>query len=154
MTTTLAIALRAAQPADAAFEQHLFASTRDDLRPLGPEVFDGLVAMQFRAQSMTWRLEHPDAERKIVTIDGQAVGRMVVDGSKFAIEILDVAIVSEHRNQGIGTAVLRSVIGQADRTLRPVRLHVEKGSRAQRLFERLGFLATGETGLHVAMSRG
>jgi ribosomal protein S18 acetylase RimI-like enzyme len=154
MTTTLAIALRAAESADADFEQYLYASTRDDLRPLGPEVFDGLVGMQFRAQSMTWRLEHPEAERKIVMVDGERVGRMVVDSSKFHIEVLDVAILPELRNQGIGTAVLRSVIGQADRTLRPVRLHVEKRNRAVRWFERLGFLPTGETGLYLAMSRG
>jgi ribosomal protein S18 acetylase RimI-like enzyme len=154
MTTTLAIALRAAEPADAEFEHNLYASTRDDLRPLGPEVFDGLVGMQFRAQSMTWRLEHPEAERKIVMVDGERVGRLVVDTSKFRIEVLDVAILPEHRNQGIGTAVLRSIIGQADRTLRPVRLHVEKRSKAIRLFERLGFLPTGESGLYVSMSRG
>jgi ribosomal protein S18 acetylase RimI-like enzyme len=154
MTTTLALALRAAEPADAAFEQFLYASTRDDLRPLGPEVFDGLVGMHCRAQSMTWRLEHPDAERKIVMVDGHPVGRMVVDSSKFHIEVLDLAILPEHRNQGIGTAVLRTVIGQADRTLRPVRLQVEKQSRAIRFFDRLGFLPTAETGLMIAMSRG
>ena len=46
MTTTLAFALRPALPTDVDFEHFLYASTRDDLRPLGPEVFDGLVGMR------------------------------------------------------------------------------------------------------------
>ena len=59
MTTTFAFALRPALPADTDFEHRLYASTRDDLRPLGPEVFDGLVGMQFRAQTMSIRLDMP-----------------------------------------------------------------------------------------------
>ena len=73
MTTTFAFALRPALPADTDFEHLLYASTRDDLRPLGPEVFDGLVGMHFRAQSMSIRLEHPQAERKIVMVQEAAV---------------------------------------------------------------------------------
>ena len=64
MTTTLAFALRPALPADVDFEHRLYASTRNDLRPFGPEVFDGLVGMQFRAQSMSIRLDHPSADRQ------------------------------------------------------------------------------------------
>ena len=75
MTTTLAFAFRAAVPADIGFEHYLYASTRDDLRPLGPEVFDGLVGMQFRAQSMSLRLEHPQADRQIILVeDDLAIG--------------------------------------------------------------------------------
>ncbi|MGZ4792718.1 MAG: GNAT family N-acetyltransferase, partial [Ilumatobacteraceae bacterium] len=79
MTTTLAFALRAALPTDVEFEQFLYASTREDLRPLGPEVFDGLIGMQFRAQTMSIKLDHPRADRKIVLVDDVPVGRLVVD---------------------------------------------------------------------------
>ena len=154
MTTTLAFALRAAMPADADFEHFLYASTRDDLRPLGPEVFDGLVGMQFRAQAMSLRLEHPQADRKIVVVEDAPVGRLIVDGSGDHIEVLDVALLPEYRGQGIGTSVLRTVLGQADRVGRAVKLHVEKQSRAVRLYERLGFAISGDVGMYFAMSRG
>jgi ribosomal protein S18 acetylase RimI-like enzyme len=154
MTTTLAFALRAALPTDVEFEQFLYASTREDLRPLGPEVFDGLIGMQFRAQSMSIKLDHPRADRKIVLVDGAPVGRLVVDASDKHVELIDIALLPAFRNQGIGTCVLRSVLAQADRIGRAVRLHVEKQNRAVRLYERLGFLITGDAGMYLAMSRG
>ena len=153
MTTTLAFALRAAVPADIDFERLLYASTRDDLRPLGPEVFDGLVGMQFRAQSMSLRLEHPQADRQIILVEDAPVGRLIIDSVGDHIEVIDVALLAEYRGHGIGTSVLRGVIADADRLARSVRLHVEKQSRAVRLYERLGFTITGDIGMYYAMSR-
>jgi ribosomal protein S18 acetylase RimI-like enzyme len=154
MTTTLAYALRAATPADADFEHFLYASTRDDLRPLGPEVFDGLVGMQFRAQTMSIRLDHPDAERQIIVVENARVGRLIIDGSGREIEVIDVALLPEYRGHGIGTSVLRTVLTHADRVGRSVKLHVEKQSRAVRLYERLGFTICGDVGMYFAMLRG
>jgi ribosomal protein S18 acetylase RimI-like enzyme len=154
MTTTLAFGLRPATPGDADFEHFLYASTRDDLRPLGPEVFDGLVGMQFRAQTMSIRLDHPNAERKIVVVEDVPVGRLITDDSTNLIEVIDVALLPEYRNHGIGTSVLRGVLAHADRLGRAVRLHVEKQSRAVRLYERLGFSISGDVGMYFAMSRG
>src|SRR6202007_2336441 len=113
MTTTLAFRLREARPTDAEFEQLLYASTRDDLRPLGDEVFDGLVGMQFRAQSMAIRLDHPQAQRQIVLVDASPVGRLVLDESSDQVEILDLAVLPDFRNHGIGTGVLGGVFAQA-----------------------------------------
>ena len=154
MSTTLAFALREAFPADAEFEQLLYASTRDDLRPLGPEVFDGLVGMQFRAQSMSIRLDHPRADKKIVVVDDAPVGRIIVDADGPAIEVIDVAMLPQYRNHGIGSSVLRGVLVHADRLGRSVRLHVEKQSRAVRLYERLGFAISADVGMYFAMTRG
>ena len=154
MTTTFAFALRPALPADADFEHRLYASTRDDLRPLGPEVFDGLVGMHYRAQSMSIRLEHPQAERKIVMVQDAPVGRLIVDASGNYVEVIDVALLPEYRNCGLGASVLNSVLAQADRLGRAIRLHVEKQSRAVRLFERLGFVICGDVGMYLAMTRG
>ena len=154
MTTTFAFALRPALPGDADFEHLLYASTRDDLRPLGPEVFDGLVGMHHRAQSMSIRLEHPQAERQIVMVQKAPVGRLIIDASGKYIEVIDVALLPEYRNCGLGTSVLNGVLAQADRLGRAIRLHVEKQSRAVRLFERLGFVHCGDVGMYLAMSRG
>jgi GNAT superfamily N-acetyltransferase len=140
MTTTLAFELRTAQPNDIDFEQFLYASTREDLRPLGPEVFDGLIGMQFRAQAMSIKLDHPRADCSIVLVDDAPVGRVV--------------LLPQYRNHGIGTGVLRGVFSQADRIGRAVLLHVEKQSRAIRLYERLGFAICDDVGMYFAMSRG
>ena len=154
MTTTFAFALRPALPADADFEHRLYASTRDDLRPLGPEVFDGLVGMHYRAQSMSIRLDHPQAEHKIVMVQDAPVGRLIIDASGNAIEVIDIALLPEYRNCGLGTSVLHSVLAQADRLGQAIRLHVEKQSRAVRFYERLGFVTCGDAGMFLQMSRG
>ncbi len=154
MTTTFAFALRPALPADTDFQHHLYASTRDDLRPLGPEVFDGLVGMHFRAQSMSIRLDHPRAECTIVMVQDAPVGRLIIDASGNHIEVIDVALLPEYRNCGLGTSVLQNVLAQADRVGRAIRLHVEKQSPAVRLYERLGFVICGDVGMYFAMSRG
>jgi len=153
MTTTLAFALRPALPTDVDFEHFLYASTRDDLRPLGPEVFDGLVGMQFRAQTMSIRLDHPQADHKIVVVEDAPAGRLIVDESGEQIKVVDVALLPEYRGQGIGTSLLRGVLAHADRMGRAIALHVEKQSRAVRLYERLGFLISGESGLYFEMLR-
>jgi len=154
MTTTLAFALRPASPDDIDFEHHLYASTRDDLRPLGPEVFNGLVGMQFRAQTMSIKLDHPQAERKIVVVENEPVGRLIIDASGSGIEVLDVALLPQFRGNGLGTSVMRGVMTQADHLGRAIRLHVEKQSRAVRLYERMGFVICGDVGMYFTMSRG
>ena len=69
------------------------------------------------------------------------------------IEVIDVALLPEYRGHGIGSSVLRGVLAHADRVGRSVELHVEKQSRAVRLYERLGFAISGDVGMYFAMSR-
>jgi ribosomal protein S18 acetylase RimI-like enzyme len=70
------------------------------------------------------------------------------------VELIDIALLPPYRNHGIGTGVVRGVLAQADRIGRAVRLHVEKQSRAIRLYERLGFVTCGDVGMYLAMRRG
>jgi hypothetical protein len=92
MNTTLACTLRPATSADAEFELQLYASTRSDLLPLGPEVFEGLVGMQFRAQTMSINIEHPHADHQILTIADHPVGRLIVDASGDCVHVIDIAL--------------------------------------------------------------
>jgi ribosomal protein S18 acetylase RimI-like enzyme len=153
MNTTLACTLRTSTSADAEFELLLYASTRSDLLPLGPEVFEGLVGMQFRAQTMSINIEHPQADHQILTIADDPVGRLIVDASGDCVHIIDISLLPDHRSNGIGTTILTQVIADAGRSGRPTRLHVERSSPAARLFERLGFSIEGDTGLYRSMVR-
>jgi ribosomal protein S18 acetylase RimI-like enzyme len=154
MNTAVRFSTRPATIADTEFELALYASTRDDLRPLGTEVFDGLVGMQFRAQKMSIRVEHPHAENSIVTVDDIAVGRVVVDRAMKPIEVVDIALLPAVRGNGVGTSILQTVIVDAERQGRPIRLHIEKSNPAVRLYQRLGFVVSADAGMHWAMSRG
>jgi ribosomal protein S18 acetylase RimI-like enzyme len=38
----------------------------------------------------------------------------------------DIALLPEYRQSGIGTAILRDLLAEADRCRKPFRIHVEK----------------------------
>lgn len=65
-----------------------------------------------------------------------------------------IAIVPVSQRRGIGTTILRSVLAQAASQGLPVMLQVLKVNPAWQLYERLGFVITGETETHYLMSTG
>ena len=89
--------------------------------------------------------------------DGRPLGRLVLDRRTDDIRVVDVALMPEEQGQGIGTAVLREVLAEADVAGVPVTLHVVATSPARRLYERLGFRTVeGEPQgdiVHVPMER-
>lgn len=148
-----AITVRDEQPQDEAFLFELYASTRqDELEAWGwpPAMRHTFLTMQFRA-SQGYRAAFPDAEFQIVMLDGKNAGRLVLHRTREELRVVDLALLPRHRNAGIGTALLRRIFGEAAATNKPLRLKVLKDNRARRLFQRLGFVKTGETELHLEM---
>ncbi len=154
MQSTLnVITIRPEQPQDEAFLFELYASTRqEELDAWGwpPEMRSAFLTMQFRA-SQGYHRAFPDAEFQIVMLDGVNAGRLVVHRTREELHLVDIALLPRHRNAGIGTALLQRIFGEAAATKKPLRLKVLKGSRAGRLYQRLGFAKTGETELHWEM---
>lgn len=105
--------------------------------------------MQFQAQHQHYHREYPDAEYQIVTLRGVEVGRLYVHRREAEVRILDVAVLPEHRNQGIGTRLLQGLIAEAKITGKPVSVYVDNLGGAGRLFERLGFSARENDGINT-----
>jgi GNAT superfamily N-acetyltransferase len=53
---------------------------------------------------------------------------------------LSMSVVPEHRNQGIGTLLLKELISQVSGRFRIISLSVSKSNPARRLYERFGFV--------------
>jgi ribosomal protein S18 acetylase RimI-like enzyme len=62
-----------------------------------------------------------------------------------------ISIMPDHQGRGLGTAVITDLIREAQARHHPVALQVLKVNRARRLYERLGFIVTGETETHYQM---
>ena len=62
-----------------------------------------------------------------------------------------IEILPEYQNRGVGSAVIRDVLAQAQAEGLPVGLQVLKVNPARRLYERLGFNVVGETATHYLM---
>ena len=148
------IRLRPTRDGDEPFLAALYASTRQDEMALtgwGQAQIAEFLAMQFIAQHHYY-LEHlPPSEFNVIEGDGQPIGRLYVGDWEGDVRLIDIALLPEHRNQGIGSRLIRDVMERAVALGKPVRLHVEQFNPARRLYERLGFVALGEEGVNVIM---
>src|SRR5262249_22081724 len=107
--------------------------------------------MQFAARERAYDSQYPRADRRILLDGDRPIGRIVVDRGEAAITLVDIALLAERRNAGIGTALVQGLQIEAAATGKPVRLQVLTSSRAVRLYERLGFAAVGVGGVDFAM---
>lgn len=148
------ITLRPIQAGDEPFLSALYASTRQDEMALtgwDQAQIDEFLAGQFSAQHRYY-LEHlPPSEFNIIEGDGQPIGRLYVGDWDEDVRLIDIALLPEHRNQGIGSRLIRDVMDRAASLGKPVRLHVEQYNPARRLYTRLGFVALEERGVNVFM---
>jgi GNAT superfamily N-acetyltransferase len=148
------VTLRAARPEDDGFLLDLFASTRVlELEHLPPDesVRQAFLHSQFTAQLAHYRQWFTEASYDVVLVAEEPVGRLFVLRTGSEVRVLDIAIVPEHRNAGIGTKLLNDLQAEAAAERIPVRLYVEAFNPSRRLFDRLGFVAVEEQGFHILM---
>jgi len=67
--------------------------------------------------------------------------------------ISSIELLPECQNRGIGTHLIKTVIQDAEAKGKRVALQVLKVNPARQLYERLGFVMTGETATHILMAR-
>jgi len=148
------VTLRPATAADAGFLLDVYKSSRgDDMRGLGWDEarINEFLTMQYEAQRTFETKDHQPATNEVILCSGQPAGRLFVDYRVDEIRCLDVALLPEFRNQGLGTFLLRRLQKRAEASHKPLRLQVIRFNRAVSLFERLGFVRTSETGTHLQM---
>jgi ribosomal protein S18 acetylase RimI-like enzyme len=148
------ISLRPVTLEDEPFLFEVYADTRrDEMAQWGWDRAqqDMFLKMQFKAQHQSYELEDEETETKIILLEGKPVGRLIVNRTESEIRLTDIALLSEYRSGGIGTILIKDLFDEASRMGLPVRLHVLKNNRAIRLYERLGFKTTGESGMHFQM---
>jgi ribosomal protein S18 acetylase RimI-like enzyme len=141
-TLPLDLVLRPATDGDRDLLRAIYSSTRTEelsIVPWSDADKVSFLAMQFEAQDAYYRLAYPEARFLVVERAGHPIGRLYVARLKDEIRIIDVALLPAHRGSGVGTALLRTVLAEADAAGLPVRLHVEPWNPARRLYERFGF---------------
>jgi ribosomal protein S18 acetylase RimI-like enzyme len=150
------VTLRSATADDIQFLARLYCDTRRrEVAAWGwpkaqQEMF---LRMQFDAQSQSYRAGFPGAEDQIVCLDGSPAGRMMVDRELAGMHVIDIALLEEHRNRGVGTYLLGQLIEECEGRGHALRLHVQRGNPAIRLYLRLGFIETGSDEMYVRMER-
>jgi ribosomal protein S18 acetylase RimI-like enzyme len=82
----------------------------------------------------------------VIEHEGQPIGRLYIDRTPEEIHLIDIALLADHRGHGLGTALIREILAEADRTRRSIRLYVEHFNPARRLYDRFGFTEIEEHG--------
>jgi ribosomal protein S18 acetylase RimI-like enzyme len=148
------ITLREETAEDQLFLLEVYASTRAQemaLVPWSDEQRAAFVRSQFDAQHSYYQAQFPDASYQVIMIDGERAGRVYVLRESEAIRILDITLLPQHRNNGIGSSLIREVLAEADETGKAVSIWVENFNPSLKLFERLGFVRIQEDGFNWLM---
>jgi ribosomal protein S18 acetylase RimI-like enzyme len=87
-----------------------------------------------------------------VISNGEPVGRRLVARTAEGIHLVDIALLSANRNQGIGTQLIRELLEQASAAGSSLHLHVLRGNPALRLYQRLGFQETTADAMYIQMA--
>jgi ribosomal protein S18 acetylase RimI-like enzyme len=154
MEKTATYSLRAVCGDDEALLFEIYSSTRATEMALvswDTAAKEAFLRSQFTAQQTHYRKFFPEATHDLILVKGHPAGRLYVNRRKDEIHILDIALLPEFRNLGIGTTILQDLMAEADSTNRSVLLHVEIFNPAMKLYERLGFVKAGEQGIYHEM---
>lgn len=156
MASERKITLRPVVAEDDALLLSVYASTRaDELArvPWSAGQKEAFVRMQFDAQKRHYAAEYPQAEHQIICADGSPVGRIYLDRGVDAFHILDITVLPQHRNRGIGSFLLRQVMQEAAAAGKAVTIYVENFNPSLHLFTRLGFQRAEEKGFHLLLKK-
>ena len=148
------VTVRPETRADHEFLRRVYASTREAEMALTPwrrDEIDSFLDMQFEAQHRYYRKQFPDAEFLIIERGGQAIGRLYLHRREDEIRIIDIAMLTSERRNGIGGALLRDVLAEARTAKKAVRIHVERNNPALHLYHRLGFTEIEDQGVYFLM---
>ena len=108
------------------------------------------VQMQFDAQHAYYQEHYEGAAFDVILVGGQPAGRLYLHRRDDEIRIMDIALLPEYCNRGIGTTLLRGLQSEAAAG-KPLRIHVERFNPALRLYERLGFWQIDDRGVYLFM---
>jgi len=150
-----ALTLRRVGPDDEEFLVALYASTREE--ELAQVEWaegqkDQFLRWQYGLQRSEYQTRFPDADYYIVLMDNQAAGRIWIGRDHQQIRLLDIALLPEFQNRGIGTILIQRLIDEASQTNKFLRHMVfVLNNDAHRFYERLGFAVIEDLGAYKHM---
>jgi ribosomal protein S18 acetylase RimI-like enzyme len=150
------VTLRPIGPGDEELLCRVYAGTRrEELAQTGWSEGQkaSFLRMQFEAQGRYYREHYDEAGFSVILEDDRPVGRLYVARWPGEIRIVDIALLPEHRNAGIGSTLLGDLISESEASDKPLSIHVERFNPALRLYGRLGFEVVEDKGVYLLMRR-
>jgi len=143
-------------PEDLEFLYKVYASTRaEEMAMTGWEhqEIDKFLRSQFELQHKQYMQNYKNGKFDIILYHKAPVGRLYVDRRKDDIRIVDIALLTEYRRQGIGSKIMKELIAESEEKKVSLSLHVEHNNPAMGLYEHLGFEKKELVGIYYFMIR-
>ena len=152
---TPSITTRAATEDDDVFLFGLFRAVRLPEfahAPLAPAQLDLLMSIQYAGQKQSYGAEYPGGD-EVVLLDGQAIGRIWLYRGAAEHHLVDIALMPEYRNRGIGSALVKDAIAGARAAGSRLRCSVAATNPGSlRFHQRLGFHVAGRDDLYYDLA--
>lgn len=146
----VSVSLRPVTPADREFLISVYGGSRaaelaqvawDDAQK------DAFIRWQFERQEEEYNQRYPSARYQVILVDDVPAGRIWVGIDEQQIRLLDIAILHQFQNRGVGTYLLNQLKDEAAREKKALRHMVFMlNDNAYRFYERLGFLTIEDLG--------
>jgi ribosomal protein S18 acetylase RimI-like enzyme len=112
---------------------------------------EAFLRAQFNAQHQAYQGTYRGGDFLVILLNDRPIGRLYLARWEQEIRIIDIALLPEHRNAGIGSTILNDILAEGTRGGKRVSIHVEMFNPALRLYQRLGFRKRGERGVYHLM---
>ena len=149
------ITLRPIAPDDMELLLRIYRSTREEELAMvldwTEETKAAFVRQQFEAQHAWYRDHYEGAQFDVILVDGAPAGRLYVHRRAGEIRLVDITLLPDFREDGLGTSILHDLLAEGREVGKPVTIHVEVYNPAMRLYERLGFVPVEERGPYRLM---
>jgi ribosomal protein S18 acetylase RimI-like enzyme len=107
---------------------------------------------QFDMQRREYDARFPEPDYCVITVDSQPAGRIWVGTDNEQVRLLDIALLPEFQNRGVGTALLERLMTRATNEGKALRHMVfVLNDNADRFYERLGFKKIEDFGAYKHM---
>ena len=144
------VSLRPVTAEDDEFLLTVYTSTRaDELAQVNwqPGQKETFVRWQFDLQRKEYDTRYSNARYDVILVNGQPAGRIWVGVDDTQIRLLDIGLLEEFQNRGVGTILLKRLIAEAVEADKPLRHMVfVLNNNAHRFYERLGFVTIEDLG--------
>jgi ribosomal protein S18 acetylase RimI-like enzyme len=107
--------------------------------------------MQYNARRSSYAAAYPDVQESVIVGSGAAIGSIIVHRGMDEIRLVDISLLTEYRDRGIGTRLISDLKSECERSGAPLRLSVLRNNLATHLYERLEFRVIGEDPMYIEM---
>ena len=110
------------------------------------------MKMQLNAQNQSYKVNFPQAKYSIINLKTDKIGRIIVNRSEREIQLVDIALLPDYRNLGIGSKIISDLIVESQNTGLPIILQVARDNRlALKLYKKLNFKIISENEMKFSM---